>query len=126
MPSPVVAHEGSTFQVWFRATVSSCRASDTARGESAEHIHVSGLNELEEGMEEKVRTAIDILLIRKHKQQRVLHLAVLNDARKLVFRLIDTSRVGGVDHEDQALGAGEVMSPQRSDLVLACERRFVS
>ena len=60
----------------------------------------------------------NILLIRKHKQQRILHLAILYYALQLPHRLVQARLVIAVHHEDQALRAGEVMPPERSDLVL--------
>ena len=60
-----------------------------------------------------------ILLIRKHKQQRILHLPVLNDARKFSASLFQTIAVAAVYDKHQALSTAEVVSPQRSDLILS-------
>jgi hypothetical protein len=60
----------------------------------------------------------DVLLVGKHQEQRLLHLAVEDDAVQLLSCLVDARAVVGVDDEDEALRAGEVVAPQRSDLVL--------
>lgn len=65
-----------------------------------------------------VLTSWNILLVRKHQQQRIFHFAILNNPRQLAPRLVYPVAVVAVNDEDKALGAGEVMSPQRSDLVL--------
>jgi hypothetical protein len=51
----------------------------------------------------RVRTSWQILLVRKHQQQRILHFPVLDDARELRPCLVDAVAVVGVDDEDQAL-----------------------
>jgi hypothetical protein len=53
----------------------------------------------------RVRTSWQILLVRKHQQQRILHFPVLDDPRELRFRLVDAAAVIGVDDEDKALGS---------------------
>jgi hypothetical protein len=62
-----------------------------------------------------------ILLVRKHQQQRILHFAVLDDARQLGLCLVKTVAVGRIDDEDEALRAGEVVAPEWADLVLAAD-----
>ena len=63
----------------------------------------------------------DVLLVGKDKEQRLFHLAVEDDAVQLLSRLVDPCAVIGVDDEDEALGAGEVVAPERADLVLAAD-----
>lgn len=63
-------------------------------------------------------TSLNVLLIRKNKQQRILHLPILYYARELRSRLVHPLAVARVDHEDQPLRPGEVVPPQRPDLVL--------
>lgn len=47
-----------------------------------------------------VRTPLEILLVGKHEQQRILHFSVLDDARKFGSCLVDTIAVVGVNNED--------------------------
>ena len=51
-----------------------------------------------------MRTALQILLVRKHQQQRVLHLTILDDTGELRPCLVDAVAVIRVDDEDKALG----------------------
>jgi hypothetical protein len=51
------------------------------------------------------RTSCQILLVRKHQQQRVLHFAVLDDAGELGPRFLNPALVVGVDDEDKTLSA---------------------
>lgn len=62
-----------------------------------------------------------VLLVGKHEQQAVFHLAVRENAVELLLRFVDAVRVGGVNDKDQALGASVVVSPERPDLVLAAD-----
>nr|POF11644.1 hypothetical protein CFP56_44482 [Quercus suber] len=125
IPSPVVAQLGSTFQTWFLATRSSSSMSETSLG----RIAVVERKERNRGqlgffLHAQVKlglTSCNILLVREHQQQSVLHLAVLDDALQLVLGLVHAVAVIRVDDEDQALRAGEVMSPQRPDLVLSAD-----
>jgi len=52
-----------------------------------------------------VRTPLEILLVRKDQQQRILHFSVLDDSRELRSCLVDAAAVVGVDDEDEALGS---------------------
>ena len=63
----------------------------------------------------------DVLLVGEDEQRRARHLAVLDDARELGARLVHALAVRRVDDEDEALGAREVVAPQRADLVLAAD-----
>jgi hypothetical protein len=57
----------------------------------------------------RLRTSLQILLVRKHQQQRILHFSILDDPRELRPRLVDTVAVIRVDDEDKTLGAYTVM-----------------
>jgi hypothetical protein len=46
------------------------------------------------------RTSVQILLIRKHQQKRILHFPVLDDSCEFRLRLVDAVAVVGVDDED--------------------------
>ena len=59
-----------------------------------------------------------VLLVSENKNDCVSHLPVVDDPVKLLPCLVYPVPVGAVHHEDEALGARVVMSPQRTDLVL--------
>lgn len=61
----------------------------------------------------------EVLLVGEDQDDGVLHLPVVDDPVELLPRLVDPVPVGTVHHENQPLGAGVVMSPERPDLVLA-------
>ena len=52
-----------------------------------------------------LRTSAEILLVRKHQQQRILHFSVLDNPCEFLLGLVDTGAVVGVDDEDETLGA---------------------
>ena len=58
----------------------------------------------------------DILLVGKHKQQRLLHFPIEYDAMQLLSRLIYAVAVVAVDNENKALGSCE-----NAWSALACE-----
>lgn len=62
-----------------------------------------------------------ILLVGKHQEEAVAHLAVVQDLVQLFARLVDPGAVLRVDDKDEALGAGVVVPPEGSDLVLAAD-----
>ena len=68
-----------------------------------------------------ILTSVDILLVGKDQQQGILHFAVLNDTGQLSASLVHAIAIDRVNDEDQALGAREVVSPQRTDLVLTAD-----
>lgn len=53
----------------------------------------------------KEPTFFQILLVGKDEEERVLHFAVVDDAVKLLAGLVYAGAVGGVDDEDETLGA---------------------
>jgi len=59
-----------------------------------------------------------ILLVRKHQQQRIPQLVLVEHALQLLARLDDAVAVVAVDDEDDALRVLEVVPPQRANLVL--------
>jgi hypothetical protein len=67
------------------------------------------------------RTIRQVLLVGKHQQQAVLHLAVVQDLVQLGPRLVDAVAVLRVDDKDEALRARVVVSPERPDLVLSAD-----
>ncbi len=50
-------------------------------------------------------TGGNILLVREHEQQAVLHLTILDDAMQFLSGLVDARSVGGVNDENEALSA---------------------
>jgi hypothetical protein len=64
------------------------------------------------------RTTGYILLVCKHEQQAVLHLAVRQDAVELLARLVNPVAVVAVDDKDETLRARVVVPPERANLVL--------
>jgi hypothetical protein len=48
---------------------------------------------------------LQILLVRKYQQQRILHFPVLDDTGELGTGFIDTVAVVGVNDEDETLGS---------------------
>jgi len=59
-----------------------------------------------------------VLFISEYKDDGVPHLPVIDDPVQLLPGLVYPVPVRAVHHEDEALGARVVMSPQRTDLVL--------
>lgn len=86
-------------------------------------------------------TAGEVLLVRKYEQETVLHLPVAQYARQLLPSFVyplpvlrgrrqeESAKVGAsrgrsdlrVDHEDQTLGPGVVVPPERTNLVLTTD-----
>ena len=60
----------------------------------------------------------EILLVGKHQQQGILQLAGRQDPMELGARLVYPVAVLAVNDKDERLGAGVVMAPQRSNLIL--------
>jgi hypothetical protein len=72
--------------------------------------------------EEKAKRTIgQVLLVRKHQQQALLHLAIVENLVQLGPRLVDTLPVLRVDDEDETLCTGVVVTPQGSNLVLSSD-----
>ncbi len=63
-------------------------------------------------------TALEVLFVRKDKDNCVLHLAVVDDFVQLAARLVNALAVGTVNNKDEALRACVIVPPQRPDLVL--------
>ena len=59
-----------------------------------------------------------VLLVSEDKNDGVPHLSVVNNPVKLLPGLVYPVPVGTVHHEYEPLGAGVVVTPQWSDLVL--------
>lgn len=55
--------------------------------------------------------ARQVHLVGKHQQQNILQALVLQDAVQFLAGLVDAGAVAGVDDEDQALRALEVVAP---------------
>lgn len=60
-----------------------------------------------------------ILLVGEDEQQSISQLVLVQHSLQLLAGLDDTVTIVAVDDEDDALRVLEVMSPQRSDLVLS-------
>ena len=58
------------------------------------------------------------MLVCENEDDGVPHFSVVDDPMQLLSGLVDPVSVGAVDDEDQALSAGVVVAPERSDLVL--------
>ena len=65
--------------------------------------------------------ALADLLVRKDEHRRVPQLIVVDQRHELVARLADSLAVVGVDHEDERVGAMEVVFPKGSNLGLASD-----
>ena len=59
-----------------------------------------------------------VLLVSEDKNDGVPHLSIVNDPVKFLPGLVYPVSVRTVDHENEPLGAGVVVTPERSDLVL--------
>jgi len=62
-----------------------------------------------------------ILLVGEDQEESVPQLVLVQHALQLLARLNNTIAIVAVNDEDDALGVLEVMSPQRSDLVLSTD-----
>lgn len=68
-----------------------------------------------------IRTYGQILLVGKDQENGIPQLILVKHALQLFPSLNNTVTIIAVDHEDDTLGVLEVMSPQRSDLVLSTD-----
>jgi hypothetical protein len=62
-----------------------------------------------------------ILLVGEDEEQSVPELVLVQHALKFLSGLDDTVTVVAVNHEDDTLGVLEIVSPQRTDLVLTTD-----
>ena len=62
-----------------------------------------------------------VLFISEYQDDGVPHLPVVDDPVQLLPGLVYPVPVGAVHHEYKALGAGVVMAPQRTDLILTSD-----
>ena len=62
-----------------------------------------------------------ILLVGEDKEKSITKLVLVEHALQLLTSLDNTVTIIGVDDEDDTLGVLEVMSPQRTDLVLSTD-----
>lgn len=62
-----------------------------------------------------------VLLVGKDQEQSVSQLVLVEHLLQLLSSLGDTVSIVGVNNKDDALGVLEVVSPQRSDLVLSTD-----
>lgn len=67
------------------------------------------------------KTYRQILLVGKDQQDGISQLILIQHALEFLSGLNNTLAIVAVDDEDDTLGVLEVMSPQRSDLVLATD-----
>lgn len=67
------------------------------------------------------RTYGKIVLVGKDKQHGVLEFVLSQHSVQLLLSLGDTLPIVGVDDEDDSLSVLEVMSPERTDLVLSTD-----
>ena len=67
------------------------------------------------------RTSGQILLVREHKQQTVLHLPIAQYTVELLLGLVYALPVLTVDDEHEALRAGVVVPPEGPNLVLSSD-----
>lgn len=66
-----------------------------------------------------VLTYWKILLVGENQKNGISELVLVQHALQLLTSLDDTVTIVGIDDEDDTLGVLEVMSPQRTDLVLS-------
>jgi hypothetical protein len=86
----------------------------TSAGDIASHTH-----QLLSQFSTRYRlTSRQILLISEHEQQALLHFSVAENPMKFLLGLVDTVTVLAVDNEDETLGTGVIMPPERTDLIL--------
>ena len=69
----------------------------------------------------RTKTYGQILLVGKDQEDGVAELVLVEHALQLLAGLDDKVAIVGVDHEDDALGVLEVVSPQGADLVLSSD-----
>lgn len=62
-----------------------------------------------------------ILLVGEDKEKSISELILVQHALQLLAGLNNTIAIVGIDNEDDTLGVLEVMSPERSDLVLSSD-----
>lgn len=62
-----------------------------------------------------------VLLVGEDEEQSIPELVLVQHALKLLPGLNDTVTVVAVNHEDDTLGVLEIVSPQRTDLVLTAD-----
>ena len=62
-----------------------------------------------------------ILLVGKHQEHRITELIFVQHAVKLITRLGHTITIVAIDNENQTLGVLEVVSPERTNLVLSAD-----
>lgn len=62
-----------------------------------------------------------ILLVGEDEEKSITELVLVEHALELLTGLDDTVAIVGVDDEDDTLGVLEVMSPERTDLVLSTD-----
>ena len=60
-----------------------------------------------------------ILFVGENQKNGISELVLVQHALQLLTRLNDTITIVAINNEDDTLGVLEVMSPQRSDLVLS-------
>jgi hypothetical protein len=68
-----------------------------------------------------VKTYGKILLVGKDQEESISQLVLVEHALQLLAGLDDTVTIVAVDDEDDTLGVLEVMSPERTDLVLTAD-----
>jgi len=72
-------------------------------------------------MFETLGTYGKILLVGKDQEESISQLVLVEHALQLLAGLDDTVTIVAVDDEDDTLGVLEVMSPERTDLVLTAD-----
>jgi hypothetical protein len=70
---------------------------------------------------EIIKTYGKILLVGKDQEESISQLVLVEHALQLLTGLDDTVTIVAVDDEDDTLGVLEVMSPERTDLVLTAD-----
>jgi hypothetical protein len=85
--------------------------------------HMSHISCCHQGPRQATRriTYGKILLIGEDKEDGVTELVLVKHALQLLASLDNTVTIVAVDNEDDALGVLEVMSPERTDLVLTTD-----
>lgn len=81
----------------------------------------SRCDRIETETETKRQTYRQILLVGENKEESIAEFIFVQHALQLFPGLDDTVTIVAVDHEDNTLGVLEVVSPERTDLVLTTD-----
>lgn len=117
-----VAHLGWTYhdrsRIRCKPSFSVTSAGAIANGNVTIHSHKSSHTQ-------RLRTSRQILLVREHKQQTLLHLPIAQYPVKLLLCLINSLSILTVDNKYEALCSCIVMSPEGTNLILSSDIPYI-